>query len=590
MRSADLSRTTERIAVVRLVLVAALVLIGARAGQLATDPRAVGRVEGQPNTQLRVPATRGAILDRTGRQFALSVDAPSVYVVPKEIRHPRRTARKLSRILGISERTLRKRLAMKSNFVFLSRWISEDAKQKILALELDGVGIVPEPKRIYPLGRSAGSLVGFMNVDAEGVRGIEKLEQDWLEGSIKSYPVERDARGRKLPLPGVDPRATVGGDVRLTLDAVMQAAAEDALDRAVAQHEAIGGVLVAMDPRTGDLLAVAEAPGFDPNRFRKSTFTDSRSKSFADHSEPGSVMKAFLLAGALEHGVVTLDEQIDCENGSLKVPGKVIRDHEPYDRLDLAGILAHSSNIGATKVAYRLGAKRHFELLRAFGFGIHSGVRFPEESAGLLRDWARWQPVDHANIAFGQGMNVTAIQLAAATAALANGGIWREARLIDARRTPGQPWTPARPGAMRRVISTETAAATLRLMEGVVGPEGTGRMAGLHGVRVAGKTGTAQKLDPETRSYFQDRFVAWFVGVAPADDPKLVIVAAVDDPRGRFHTGGMVAAPLFAETAARQLLHLGIYTRPEPIPRAPKKTPTVADSGRPPRPDDRGEG
>jgi cell division protein FtsI (penicillin-binding protein 3) len=561
---------------VRVVLLLALVGIGARAGWLATDERALGRAEGQPHTQLRVPATRGQILDRNGRQFALSLDAPSVYVVPREVADAPGVERKLSRVLGIPRATLRKRLAMESNFVFLARWISEQEKQRVLEMGLQGVGIVPEPKRIYPMGPSAGTVIGFMNVDEEGVRGVEQLEHDWLEGSMKSYPVERDARGRKLPLPDVDPRATVGGDVRLTLDGAMQAAAESALDRAVTQHEASGGVIVTMDPRTGDLLAVAEAPGFDPNRFRKSRFADSRARSFTDGVEPGSVMKAFLLAGALEHGVVSLTEEIDCENGTLRVPGKTIHDHEPYGRLDLAGILAHSSNIGATKVAYRLGAERHFELLRAFGFGSRSGSGFPGESAGLLRGWERWRQVDHANVAFGQGMNVTAVQLAAATATLANRGIWRAPRLVEARRLPGQPWTPTRPGPMRRVVSAGTAEATLGLMEGVVGPDGTGRLAGLHGLRVAGKTGTAQKLDRETGRYFQDHFVAWFVGIVPADDPRLVTVVALDDPQGRFHTGGMVAAPLFAEVVAQQLVQLGIFTRPAPVPRAARPTLTEA--------------
>ncbi len=572
MRSADLSRTAKRVAAVRIVLLVALALVGLRAGYLVSDDRASARVVGQVDTQLRVPATRGEILDRSERQFAVSIDAPSVYAIPAEIQDADAAARKLSRVLDIPRKTLRKRITMESPFVFLSRWVSEKEKERILALELPGIGILPEPKRLYPMGTSAGAVVGFMNVDGEGVRGIEQAENDWLQGAMKSYPVERDARGRKLPRAGVDPRATVGGDVRLTLDGAMQAAAESALFDAVEAHEAAGGILVTLDPRTGDLLAIAEAPGFDPNRFRKAAFGDSRARSFVDVLEPGSVMKAFLLAGALEHGVVSLDEEIDCEGGSFRLPGKTIRDHDPYDRLDLAGILAHSSNIGATKIAYRLGAERHFELLRAFGFGVRSGSGFPGESSGILRSWERWRPVDHANVAFGQGMNVTAVQLAAATAALANDGVWRAPRIVEARRRRGQPWAPTRPGEMRRVVSSATAATTLALMEGVVGPEGTGRMAGLEGVAVAGKTGTAQKLDVENRRYYQDRFIAWFMGVVPADDPRLVIVVGVDDPQGRFHSGGMVAAPLFAEVAARQLVHLGVFTRPAPIAKAKKPT------------------
>ena len=546
-----------------------LVLIATRAAWLATDDRAAKLGGAQQGTELHVRATRGEIQDRSGRQLAVSVDAPSVYVEPREITDPRGTARRLARALGMPAARVRQRITgTRGNFAFIARWVSEQAKRRVLALHLEGVGIVPEPKRLYPQGNHAGAIVGFMNVDEIGVQGIEKREQEWLQGTLRTYPVERDARGRKLPMQGVDPRATMGGDVRLTLDGSMQAVAEQALARTVSRFEALGGVLVALDPRSGDLLAVAERPGFDPNRFRKTDFRDSRARSFADAEEPGSVMKTFLLAAALEHGVVGLHEKIDCEGGSFRVPGKTIHDHEPYGRLDLAGILAHSSNIGATKLAYRLGAERHERMLRAFGFGRRTGMGFPGESAGLLRSWEHWRPVDQANIAFGQGMNVTAIQLAAATAVLANGGSWRAPRLVAARRAPGGPWTPERPSEPHRVISESTATQVLRLMEGVVSPIGTGRLAGLHGLRVAGKTGTAQKFDRESGRYFSERFVAWFVGVVPADDPKLVIVTAIDDPVGPLHSGGTVAAPLFAEVAASQLLHMGIYTRPEPIPRA----------------------
>jgi len=569
LRSADLARTNQRIAVVRAVLIVALALIAGRAGWLATDDRAASRGRVQSDAELHVRATRGEIQDRSGRQLAVSVDAPSVFVEPRKIASPRATARKLARALGMSAEHVEKRITgTRGNFAFVARWISEEAKERVLALDLEGVGIVPEPKRLYPQGNLAGTVVGFMNVDEIGVQGVEKREQDWLQGTLKSYPVERDAHGRKLPLQGVDPRATHGGDVRLTLDGSMQAVAEEALDQTVKRFEALGGVLVALDPRNGDLLAVAERPGFDPNRFRKTDFRASRARSFTDAEEPGSVMKAFVVAAALEHGVVRPDEEIDCEGGQFHVPGKTIHDHEPYDLLDLAGILAHSSNIGATKLAYRLGPQRHYEMLRAFGFGRRSGIGFSGESAGLLRDWERWRPVDQANIAFGQGINVTAVQLAAATATLANGGFWRRPRLVAARRPPGGAWSPARPSEPRRALSTETADRVLSLLENVVSPIGTGRLAGLHGVRVAGKTGTAQKLDRENRRYYDDRFVAWFVGVVPADDPKLVIVAAVDDPVGPLHSGGTVAAPLFAEVAASSLLHMGIYTRPEPIAKA----------------------
>jgi len=602
VRSADLAGASRRIAVVRVLLVAGFVALGARASDLTVnDPRARQLGGRQLATELRIPPSRGEIQDRDGRGLAVSVDAPSVYVVPPEIADREATARALARALDRKVSYVRGRMDRPSRFVFVARWVSEATKERVLALGLPGVGVVPEPRRVHPLGPRAGALVGFVDIDGEGVRGVERQEDAWLRGAGVAYPVERDARGRKLVSPGVDPRATVGGDVRLTIDAALQASAEAALARAVDAHEAAGGVVVSLDPRTGDLLAVAQHPPFDPNAFRRTPFAETRARAFTDAVEPGSVMKAFLMAGALARGVVDLDESIACENGAYRVPGKTIHDHEPHDRLDPAGILRVSSNIGATKLAYRLGAERHHALLRAFGFGERTGSGFPGESAGLLRSWERWRPVDHANIAFGQGLNVTAVQLAAAMGVLAHGGVWQSPRLVAARKAPGGAWMPARPGAMRRVVDAETAATVLSLLEGVVADAGgTAWRAGLRGVRVAGKTGTAQKLDRETGRYHDDRYVAWFAGVVPADEPQIVVVAAVDDPRGDRRGGSAVAAPLFARVASDQLAHLGIFTRPEPVRHlaaSPGDVKTVAEGGTlsaepgdaPPRPGVRGE-
>jgi len=260
------------------------------------------------------------------------------------------------------------------------------------------------------------------------------------------------------------------------------------------------------------------------------------------------------------------NDLIDTGTGSFELAGKVIRDHHPYGVISVGDALALSSNVGAVMIGQRLGPQRHHQTLRAFGLGSKTGSGFPLESAGLLRPWRDWKTIDHATICFGQGISVTPIQLAAATAALASGGIWRTPRLVAARRAPDAEWRESPPSAERRAVSPETASALLRSMERVVSAEGTGRRAGLRKLRVAGKTGTAQKFDAVAGRYSRSKYVAWFIGIVPADDPRLTIVVALDEPAGPARGGGDVAAPLFAQVATAGLAQLGILTSPEPIP------------------------
>ena len=326
------------------------------------------------------------------------------------------------------------------------------------------------------------------------MRGVEQEEDAWLRGTTRRLPVERDNRGRLLfAAPGAR-FSTAGGDVALTLDAGFQADAEAALERAVADTGARGGAVITIEPDTGAILALAEAPAFDPNRFREVAYANTRSRAFLDAMDPGSTLKAFLVAAALESGAIRESDRFDCENGSLAVPGKTIHDTRPHGQLTSREILRVSSNIGAVKIARVLGPSAHFAMLRRFGFGEPTGSGFPDESAGLLRPWTSWQPLDHATIAFGQGMSVTAIQLAAATGALANGGRLLPPRLVAARRAAAGPWLPTPAAAGRRIMTRQTADAVLAMLGEAV-ENGTGRRAALEGVRVAGKTGTAQKFD-----------------------------------------------------------------------------------------------
>jgi cell division protein FtsI (penicillin-binding protein 3) len=369
---------------------------------------------------------------------------------------------------------------------------------------------------------------------------------------------------------------TAGGDVALTIDATLQAQTEQALRETIRASGARGGIVVVMDPWTGDILTLAESPSFDPNDFRHLDFASTRSQAFADAVDPGSTLKTFLIAAALEEGTLQVGDLVNCEDGSFQVPGKTIHDHHPNGKLTAAGILRVSSNIGAVKIAFELGPAAHYRALQRFGFGNVTNSRFPGESAGLLRPWQKWMPIDHATIAYGQGINVTPIQLAAATSALANGGLWVEPRLVAAKRPPGGDWHSSRPAPGRRIVREEIAAAVLEMLEGVVSPDGTGSLAGLKDVRVGGKTGTPQKYDSESQTFSQDRYEAWFMGVVPADAPKLVIVVRVDEARRPAHTGGATAAPLFARVAAAQLTRYGIFTEPEQRRAEPVPTVIVA--------------
>jgi len=564
----------------RAFLLVLFVTLAARAAHLTVvTERGEMRARGQLAGAMVLPAKRGLIVDRNGVELALSVRAPSIYVLPQEFEARPEGLRALARALGKKTSTLRRRLAERERFTFVDRWVSEQVAARVEALALPGVGIVMEPRRAYPADELASSLLGFSNIDSQGVRGVEQMEDEWLRGQPLRMSVERDARGQLLTRRRVEPEMTSGGDVALTIDMAMQAEAETALRRAIEKSGAIGGCVITLDPMTGEILALAEGPGFDPNDFRETRYELTRSAVFQDAVEPGSVMKAFLVAAALETGTIHPHQRFDTSDGTLAVPGKTIRDHKPYGIVDPTGTLQHSSNVASVMIAQLLGPEAHWEALRAFGFGTKTGSGFPSESSGLLRDWRQWKAIDHATVAYGQGIGVTGIQLASAMAVLAGDGQWRRPRLISARRRveSGAAWQRIEAPSPRRVVRQETADRVMKMLEAVVSAEGTGRKAALEGLSVAGKTGTAQKLDVDRGVYSQTRYTSWFMGAAPAEDPKLVIVAMLDEPKGLANGGGDVAAPLFARVAAGQLAHVGLFTKPAPIP-APRRPVEIAST------------
>jgi cell division protein FtsI (penicillin-binding protein 3) len=570
MRSQALDKAARRIIWLRLGgLVLVFVLAGRAAILTVAHTRARNLYDQQIQTEQRLSAARGTIFDRDGRELAITTEAVSIYALPRLMEDRIAAADTLAKVLDTDVRWLTKRLEDHDGFTYLARWVEPALAERVRELDLRGVGIDREARRTYPAGKLAAPVLGFANIDGKGVRGVEQIEDSWLTGQLRRVRVERDARGRALALRSTDPREVLGGEIMLTLDAAMQGAAEAALQDAVVNYEARGGMVITIDPKNGDVLALAEAPGFDPNRFRDLDYVDTRSRAFADVAEAGSTMKAFLVASALDTDVVDADSEFDTGEGWMRVRGKTIRDAKPHGLIRTADVLRVSSNVGAVQIAQLMGREAQYRGLLRFGFGRSTQSGFPMESAGLIRDWSLWKPVDQATVSFGQGLSVTGIQLASAVAALANDGERMRPRLVKGRRRGVGKWKTTPIKSAGHAVSPAAARQTIDMMRTVVSPDGTGRNAGLAEVSVAGKTGTAQKLDLESKTYSQDRYIAWFIGVVPANDPELAIVVAIDEPMGRLHSGGGVAAPVFARVAAAQLARRGIVTEPAPIKASP---------------------
>lgn len=531
------------------IAVAGFGALGARAVQLqALDADWLAeRAELQRSGRVALEALRGPIVDRNGVRLALSAWVDSVAASPKLVEDRLATSRALGRALGIPAERVGARLAPSRGFAWIARWVTPRQAEAVRALDLPGVRLQPERKRFYPNRGLAASYLGFAGRDDLGLSGLELAFDEQLRGATTELQVTRDARGRVLMSTGSQLGARRGGRVVLALDARLQRAAEAALAAALESTRARHLSLVALDPRNGDVLALAEAPGFDPNRFWDSDPSSFRTRSFVDTFEPGSTLKPFTVALALEAGVVRPGDRFDCEGGTWKLLDRTIRDWEPHGVLSVHEIVVHSSNIGAAKVAERLGSRRLVDGLRRFGFGERTGSGFPGEAPGVVHEIREAQGVERANMAFGQGLTVTTLQLASAGAILANGGRRVTPRLaLRIEHASGE--SVEFPGGLgERVLPEPIARRVVAMMRDAVAT-GTGTRAALPGARVAGKTGTAQKV--VDGRYSQDRYVASFLGFLPADAPRVVIAVIVDDPRGA-HTGGGVAAPIFRSVAGR---------------------------------------
>jgi cell division protein FtsI (penicillin-binding protein 3) len=542
---------------------ASIVVLRAFHLQVASGDRLREMAEDQHLRKLRVSPRRGAIYDRHGAELAVSADVDSVYANPKRLRaneqNPRLVARRLAKILDVDGNRLEQRLSSDRYFVWIKRRVTPHEASRVRELDVPGIELTTESRRYYPNRHLAAHLVGFADVDGRGIEGVELAYEQRLRGSDRRVDAIRDRRGYVVFADDMkDDRSMQGQNVVLTIDKTIQHVAERELALGVRTFEARGGSVVVMDPSSGEILALANYPPFNPNEPSKHPIAHRRNRALVDRFEPGSTVKPFTMAAALAAGAVKPNQSINCENGVARIGGRRLHDAHPYEWLTPTQILAHSSNIGTAKIALGLGKKELYRAFRRFGFGEPTGIGVPGETAGILRHYRSWYDIDAAAISFGQGMSVTNVQLATAMSAIANGGRLMQPMLVR-RLTDGHGATieENKPRVRRQVVPARVAKLVGQMLTAVTEPGGTAVEAGVDGYLVAGKTGTAQKADYVRGGYAKDKWLASFIGFLPADDPELVISVVIDEPV-IAHYGGTVAGPVFRRIAEVSLRHMGI--------------------------------
>ena len=557
----------RRLGIVAGLLAVWVLLIAARLYhlQVVRYGHYTGKAERQQQRVVTLDPPRGTIYDAHGRELAVSVQVDSAYAVPPEIHDRLATARALARVVpDLNAGKLARQLGGDREFIWVARKLDPPVAAKVRELKLPGIYFLPESKRYYPMGSLAAQVLGYVGTDNHGLAGLELVYDQEVAGKQGVRTVLRDARRGTVVSPDLSfAEPEPGHDLYLTLDATVQHIVERELARAVEARGAKRGSALFLDPRTGGVLAMASYPTFDPNDFGRYRETEWRNRAIMDVYEPGSTFKIVTAAAALDSGLVKADDVFDCEMGGITLYGIRIRDHKSYGRLSFADVIAKSSNVGVIKAALRLGDQRLYHTIRELGFGRPTGIDLPGESGGILHPVERWGPLAKAYIAFGQGISVTPLQLATATAAVANGGTLLKPHVVAAV-SQGEVRVPRfpEPPVAGHPISPATAAELSRLLEGVV-TNGTGKTAAIAGYRVAGKTGTAQI--PVRGGYLRGGYLPSFVGYAPADRAALVGVVAIAEPQGGEYYGGQVAAPVFGSITRQVLLYLGVHPERAPM-------------------------
>jgi cell division protein FtsI (penicillin-binding protein 3) len=558
---------------VRLLIVAGVALLWSTAVfgrlaylQLARHSEYLARAQRQQQRTIEITPKRGIIYDRNMRTLAMSIPVKSAFAVPAEIADEPLAVHLLSRVLNISPEVLAARLESSRSFVWVARKLSPEKYEAVEALNLKGVYFQDENQRFYPKRDLAAHVLGFVDPDEKGLAGIEYQLDGQIRSKAEKIIVMADARQRWFD--GGEAQRERGANVVLTLDEKIQYIAQRELAAAMEKTRAIAGSAIVMSPNTGDILAMANWPRFNPNDASEAPAEWRINRAVSALYEPGSTFKLITLAAAFDQDITYPREVFDCENGAIYIAGHRIRDHKPFGLLTVSDILAQSSDVGAIKIAVRLGSPKLYEYIRAFGFGAPTGIDLPGESRGLLHRLENWSAISIGSVSMGQEIGVTPIQLATAVSAIANGGLLYKPHVVQQVKR-GEQNLPAYRGVAatepRRVIRPETAATLRRLMEGVV-LNGTGKLARLDGWTAAGKTGSAQKIDPATGRYSPTQLIASFTGFAPISNPAVTILVSLDSPVG-LHEGGQVAAPVFKRIAEQVLSHLDV---PRDVPLNPR--------------------
>jgi len=498
---------------------------------------------------------RGHIYDRNKRLLGCNLKVNSIYATPHHIKDKEKTASLLARILNLDKTWVFDRLSRKKGFVWVKRKVTEVESKKVEALNLRGIDFIEEHKRFYPNGNIASHILGFADIDNKGLEGIELSYDRYLKGEPGWKAAKRDAKGRELVYEATRSLPPSNGyNIVLTLDEIIQHTTERVLDEVTKRYKAKSAVALVMDPHSGRILALANRPSFDPNEFKSAPPNSRRNRAVTDYFEPGSIFKIVTASAALNEDIVDFDDVFFCENGKWKVAGHMLHDHKPHGNLNFKQVIEKSSNIGTVKVALRVGEEKLYKYISRFGFGKATDVDMPGEVSGLLRPQSKWSKFTISSIPMGQEIAVTAMQMACAISAIANGGVYYRPMIVDrVEDERSQVIKIFESKSVRRVIDKDTARGMREILKGAV-ENGTGKKAKLKGYTSAGKTGTAQKVDPSGK-YSHSRFIASFIGFAPAENPKIAVCVFVDEPRPVYY-GGTVAAPAFRKIAQSTLRYL----------------------------------
>ncbi len=564
-KSPTLKKDARAVLKVRLMTIAGFFLLfGAALGtrlfflQIINHEELAALSKRQYADKEKIVYGRGNIFDRHQNELAMNIEVESVHVTPSKVRDKRHTAKVLASHLNMDRNKIYQDLASKKRSFWVKRKCNLEEVEKLHRLGLPGVRLIPEQKRVYPKRELAANVTGIVGIDDKGFAGAEHYHQSILKGTIVRRAIEKDARGRKImSISEARKTKSKSRDVVLTIDEVIQFIAERHLRSQVEEYQADSGMVLVMEPYSGEIYAMANYPQFNPNKYQAYGKEKRKNRLITHSYEPGSIFKPITAAAALDSGrVETASELFFCENGKFKIGKKTYREaaNHKFDWMSLQNIIAKSSNIGSIKIAQKLGQENFYNYIRKFGFGKKTGIDLPGESAGILPHESDWDHLSLPSMSFGHGINVTPIQMASAWSAIANGGNLMLPHITKLILKNGQVEKSFDPKVIRRVISEKTSRQMIEVLKSTV-KSGTGIPAAVPGFEVAGKTGTAQMYNEKSGSYFKNKYLSSFVGFVPADSPKIVVLVMIENAR-KSHWGGKVAGPVFREISKEVLRYL----------------------------------